>query len=132
MRRRLTRVNTDAIETDMLAHIMQDDSGEAARIFLAERGDLAMHQAPAAVLADELAAWRDAGSHASPRRYVEDRWNLAGDGAYRGFVSRLINREDRPANTDFTKVVRDCLGRLRADFDRRRPTRVGADGNTGA
>jgi DNA primase len=120
VRRRLSRVNTDAIETDMLAHIMGDDSGDAARVFLAERGDLPLHQPAAAILADELAAWRDAGAAGPPRRYVLDRWNTSGDGAYRGYVSRLISKEDRPESTDFTRVVRDCLGRLKADSERRR------------
>jgi hypothetical protein len=44
--------------------------------------------------------------------FVLERWNAAGDKDYRGYVSQLISKEDRPESTDFIKVIKDCLGRL--------------------
>ncbi len=120
VRRRLAQVNAAAIETEMFSHILMDDSGQAARIFLAERGDLVLRREETRVLAAELADWAAGQSGLEPREFVVGRWNTAGDGAYRGFVSQLISKEDHPQSTDFTRVVRDCLGRLQADFDRRR------------
>jgi DNA primase len=123
VRRLMTQVNAAFIETDMLSHILMDDSGQAARNFLTERGDLALTTAEAVTLAAELAVWREQGTGATPRGFVVERWNTAGDGRYRGFVSHLISKEDHPDSTDFTRVVRDCLGRLKADADRRKLAR---------
>ncbi len=118
VRRQLTQVNTASIETDMLSHILMDDSGQAARIFVAERGELVLEHPEAKVLASELVLWQDQGAGTSPREFVVERWNTAGDGTYRGFVSQLISKEDHPLSTDFTRVVQDCLGRLQAHFKR--------------
>ncbi len=104
----------------MFSHILMDDSGQAARIFLTERGDLTLRRPEAALLAAELAAWQRHEGGLSPREFVVDRWNTAGDGIYRGFVSQLISKEDHPESTDFIRVVRDCLGILIADYDRRK------------
>jgi len=120
VRRRLTQVNAAAIEVDMFSHILMDDSGQAARIFLTEQGDLTLHRSEARVLAAELAAWQTEGVGTAPREFVVGRWNITGDGVYRGFISQLISKEDHPQSTDFIRVVRDCLGRLQADFDRRK------------
>jgi len=107
------RVNAERIEPEMFSHILMDDSGEAARVFLAERGDLLLQQSAAETLCGELEKWAaEAGPGQSPREFVLDRWNLIGDTAYRSLVSQLIDKEGRPDRTDFTKVVRDCLGRL--------------------
>jgi DNA primase len=116
VRRSLTQVNAVPIEADMLSHILMDDSGEAARVFLSERGDLPMKSDAARLLGEELAAWAGEGRPGvSPREFVIERWNLVGGGEYRGYVSRLISKEDRPQGTDFVKVVKDCLGRLGLD-----------------
>ena len=120
VRRQLTQVNTASIETDLLSHILMDDSGQAARIFLAERDDLQLARPEAAILAAELVVWQEQGAGSSPRDFVIDRWNTAGDGIYRGFVSQLISKEDHPVSTDFTRVVQDCLGRLQANFTRQK------------
>ncbi len=120
VRRLMTQVNAASIETDMLSHILMDDSGAAARIFLNERGDLSLRKPEVRILADELAAWQQQNAGTSPREFVVERWNTAGDGVYRGFVSQLISKEDHPQSTDFIRVVRDCLGRLRADSDRQK------------
>ncbi len=113
VRRSLATVNAEPIEADMLSHILMDDSGQAARVFLAERGDLQLSRPEARFLVDELSAWaadRQVGS--PPRDFVLDRWNASGGKTYRDFVSQLINKEDRPESTDFIKVIRDCLGTL--------------------
>jgi len=126
--RRKFQANVASIETDMLSHILMDDSGQAARIFLTERGDLTLRRPEAGLLAAELAAWQQHEGGMSPREFVVDRWNTAGDGIYRGFVSQLISKEDHPESTDFNRVVRDCLDKLIADFDRRKT----ADGHKAA
>ncbi|MEN8005579.1 MAG: DNA primase [Candidatus Krumholzibacteriota bacterium] len=117
VRRSLATVNAEPIEADMLSHILMDDSGEAARVFLAERGDLELSRPEARFLVDELSAWgADRNAGRSPRDFVLDRWNSSGDKVYRDFVSQLINKEDRPDSTDFIKVIRDCLGTLRRNL----------------
>ena len=120
VRRQLTMVNTASIETDMLSHILMDDSGQAARIFVAERGDLKLEHPAASILASELEAWQSQGAGSSPREFVVERWNTTGDGTYRGFVSQLISKEDHPVSTDSIRVVQDCLGRLQAHFKRQK------------
>ena len=112
----MAKVNAEPIEADMLSHILMDDSGEAARVFLAERGELEFSRPEARILADEISAWKaDGGAGHSPREFVLDRWNSTGDSAYRGYISQLISKEDRPESTDFIKVIKDCLGRLGQD-----------------
>ena len=114
VRRSLAKANAELIEADLLSHILMDDSGEAARVFLAERGELELSLPEARHLVDELSAWaEDRSSSRTPRDFVLDRWNSSGDKAYRNFVSQLINKEDRPDSTDFIKVIKECLGTLR-------------------
>jgi len=116
VRRSLAKVNAEPIEADMLSHILMDDSGEAARVYLADRGELEFSRPEARILADEISAWKaDGGAGHSPREFVLDRWNSSGDSAYRGFISQLISKEDRPESTDFIKVIKDCLDRLGQD-----------------
>jgi DNA primase len=113
VRRSLAKVNAEPIEADMLSHILMDDSGEAARVFLTECGDLELVKTEARILVEEISVWaEEGGSGHSPRDFILGRWNAAGDGAYRGYVSNLISKEDRPDSTDFIKVIKDCLGRL--------------------
>ena len=116
VRRSLAQVSAEPIEADMLSHILMDDSGEAARVFLAERGDLELSRSEARTLVDEISTWAvEGGTGRSPRDFIEDRWNSLGDRAYRDYVSQLISKEDRPDGTDFIKVIKDCLGRLGHD-----------------
>jgi DNA primase len=112
VRRSLAQVNAEPIEADMLSHILMDDSGEAARVFLAERGDLELRRPEARILAEEIAAWAAEEQGRSLRSFVLERWNVSGDKGYRGYVSQLISKEDRPESTDFIKVIKDCLERL--------------------
>ena len=110
----LKKVQAERIEADMFSHILMDDSGEAARVYLAERGDLAIADPAARTLDGELEVWAaEAAPGRSPREFVQERWNQVGDETYRPLVSQLINKEDFPDRTEFAKVVRDCLDRLR-------------------
>ncbi len=110
-------VNRDAVAAELLAHVLRDETGSAARALQSRADQVAWPHGQAAALAAELALWSTEGRGQQPREFVTSRWNLQGDARYRGYVSRLINREDIPAQTDFTKVVEDCLGRLRRDAD---------------
>jgi DNA primase len=113
VRRSLAKVNAEPIEADMLSHILMDDSGEAARVFMADSGGLELRRPEARILADEISAWvTEGGTGRSLRDFVLDRWNSAGDKGYRGYVSQLISKEDRPESTDYIKVIKDCLARL--------------------
>lgn len=116
VRHRIGQPNAARIEEQLFAHVLKDGTGNAARIFVHERAGLEMRSAGAQVLATELEAWNaspDAQSGVSPREFVEGRWNSAGDRDYRGWVSRLMEKEEIPDRTDFVQVTRDCLGALR-------------------
>ncbi|MFO7610795.1 MAG: DNA primase [Candidatus Krumholzibacteriia bacterium] len=123
VRRSLATVQVGAVEAQLMETILGDDTGEGARVFLADRGDLPLRQTEARLLAQELEAWaarQKEGSRITPRELVLERWNTAGDGTYRAYVSRLLAREDRPHDTDIGRVIRDCLDRLRRDLRSRR------------
>lgn len=111
VRRPLGGVQVERVAADMLAHALRDDSGRAARTVVAA-GELAGLDPAAAALVAELQAWAQAGAGMVVREWVLSRWNGVGDAAYRGYVSRLLDREDIPAGADCLKVVNDCLRRL--------------------
>ncbi len=119
VRRSLAAVQVERIAGDMLAHALRDETGAAARE-LAAAGELPGLEPAAATLAAEIRAWAG-GPATSPgvREWVLSRWNGVGDAAYRGYVTRLLDREDIPARTDHLRVVTDCLARLGHDT---RPT----------
>ena len=116
VRRRLGGVQVDQVEAELLSHVLWDDSGHAARAFLADRGDLILVLDGAETLAGELGEWAaavESGPRVSPRDFVLERWNAVGDKTYRAFVSQLLDREGHPDQTDFVQVIKDCLGRLK-------------------
>lgn len=122
VRRSLAQVNARSIEADMFAHILMDPTGAAALQFVERQaalaGALELEEPPARLLGSELAAWaaeRGRGPAPSPRDFVLQRWNTAGDQDYRNFISRLIDQTERPAGTDFVRITRDCLQRLQLD-----------------
>ena len=78
-------------------------------------GELPGLEPAAATLADELRAWALAGTGTVAREWILSRWNSVGDAVYRGYVSRLLDRDDIPASTDCLRVVNDCLKRLGRD-----------------
>jgi hypothetical protein len=110
------------VEAVLLAHVLRDESGEAAAALLAE-GEAGGFATPEAdQLFEELTAWRKAraaGGEVSPVDHVQNRWHDR-DASYRRYVSDLLTKEVIPRQTDFAKVVRDCLRRLAEDRKRRR------------
>jgi hypothetical protein len=118
VRRSLAQVNARSIEADMFAHILMDTTGAATLQFVDFKGELEFDQPQARLLGSELAAWaaeRGGGAALSPRDFVLQRWNTAGDQDYRNFISRLIEQTERPAGTDYVRITRDCLQRLQLD-----------------
>ncbi len=121
--RRLERPDIGRWEKDLFLHVLRDDTGAAARAFLAGRGDLEFAAETSRLLAGELEAWAEAargGDRVLPRDFVEQRWNLHDDAEYRNFVSSLLNEEDCPTHTDFEQVVNDLIRRLAAYRQRAR------------
>lgn len=119
--RRIERPNVGRWEKDLFLHVLRDDTGDAARTFLAGHGDLEFAEETSRLLAGEVEAWAEAtagGERILPREFVEGRWNLQGDAGYRNFVSRLLNEEDCPTHTDFVQVVNDLIRRLAAHRQR--------------
>jgi hypothetical protein len=114
-------IDRGAIEDTMLAHVLRDGSGLAAEVLL-EEGTEDLLTAPAArALWSEVVGWREArdgGRPSTPARFVQERWHQK-DGSYRQYVSDLLTKEVVPDHTDFARVIRDCLQRLRDDPRRR-------------
>ncbi len=113
---RLSGVKVPGIEDDLLAHILQDATGAAVRIFSRERGELEFTQSGSRLLAAELDAWLETdkkGLASAPGDFVLARWNEVGDGTYRAYISMLLDKEVSPSTTDFTQVISDCLSRLK-------------------
>jgi len=116
VKRRMGGVRAPLIEDEMLAHILQDAGGKAARTFDRLRGELEFTQPGSRLLATELAAWleqTESDPNLSPGDFILARWNEIGDGQYRAYISMLLDREVSPATTDFTQVIQDCLSRLK-------------------
>jgi len=115
VRRSLVPVQVARIAADMYAHALRDETGASARA-VADAGELPGLDPAAATLAAEITAWalQPAGGP-DVREWVLSRWNGVGDPGYRGYVSRLLDREDIPADTDHIRVVTDCLARLGRD-----------------
>lgn len=116
VRHRLTSVNIPKVEHELFRHILADDSGKSAILFVNEAGDLPFWSDGTSLLAGELAAWAAsaAGPDAlNPREFVLERWNEQGDASYRALISNLLHGVDLPKKTDFAQVITDCLGRLR-------------------
>ncbi len=114
--RTLTVVNRDRVEAELLAHVMCDDTGVAARLLLEEGADLDWSTGDAATVVSELEAWRDASSdHSSsiqsPQDFIAQRWH-AQEASFRAFVTDLAEREI-PAGGETERAVREAMQRLR-------------------
>lgn len=126
-------VDAAAIEAQMLAHALSDDSGRAAREMLALWDD-GERSAPAAeALRRELDAWRQDDGVDSPTDWVQSRWHEQDDD-YRRYVTDLITQLEGDAATDHLQIVRDCHQRLESDRRRRSlsealRTRAGGEGD---
>lgn len=109
--RTLTGVRRDIIEATLLAHVLHDETGAAARLLLELGGDLEWSTPLAVTLAGELAAWGAAASDLPPHAFVEQRWHEQGQ-EYRAFVTDLLAR-DIPPRGETERAVRESLQRLR-------------------
>jgi DNA primase len=109
----LAAINRPRIEATLLAHVLRDPTGEAARLMLELISAESFSTPEAEALRQELALWwKDpAGPDLPPAQFVQDRWHQKG-GSFQKYVSDLLTQEIVPEKTDFTRVVRDCLGRL--------------------
>jgi len=123
--RSLVAVNRPRIEATLLAHALRDRSGEAADLLVVEASAEQLTTPEAELLRQELVQWHAAaqtGKSTTPAQFVQDRWHDKG-AAYREYVSDLLTKEVVPDQTDFRRVILDCLARLQADRQRRQRLR---------
>ncbi len=119
--RSFAAVDRPRIEATLLAHALRDGSGAAAGVLVAEAEEPSFSSPEANLLHQELTRWQAAladGERKSPADFVQERWHDMG-ASYRTFVSDLLTNEAVPDQTDFARVIRDCLSRLREDRQRR-------------
>ncbi|MEZ4387502.1 MAG: DNA primase [Candidatus Krumholzibacteriia bacterium] len=109
--RKLTGVHAEAVEAVLLAHVLRDASGRAARLLLSEIGDLPLSHPAARILLAELADWAVDGAGLGPAAHIQARWH-AHDGAYRAYVTDLLDK-DIPEGGETERAVRESLERLR-------------------
>lgn len=109
--RKFTAVNTDHVATELLAQVLADASGAAARQLLAAADGIAWTRPQARLLIDELRAWAEAGGADTPIRFIEARWH-AQDASFRAFVTDLLEH-DIPGGGDTERAVREAIERLR-------------------
>jgi DNA primase len=109
-------------ERFLLVHVMQDDGGAAARLFLElyEPGDLVL--AHADELYRDLADWAAGdgrGTSPSPAVYVQSLWHERSDG-YRRLASAILADAEGASPIDHSMIVRECHQRLNMVRNRRR------------
>jgi DNA primase len=109
--RTFTVVKREHVEAVLLAHVLRDETGTAARLLLEDGHDLQWSTADATTLASELAAWRDQAPDQSPDRYIVQRWHDH-PASYRALVTDLLEREV-PAGGETERAVREAMQRLR-------------------
>lgn len=126
------RLDRGRIEDAVLAHVLRDDTGRAAALYLQLRGERACAGPLAERLRRDLAAWeqdRADGGEQSPAAFVQSVWHDGPD-EYRAYVTGLLASELVPERGDFLKAVRDGHERLERDEElegRRRAARGAAD-----
>jgi len=114
--RSFTAINRPAIEATMLAHVLRDESGLAAETLLDAGSGYSFTTPAATLLGQELVAWQDERSNGrsiAPADFLQERWHQHDD-SYRRLVSDLLTKEVIPDQTDFSRVIKDCLSRLRS------------------
>lgn len=109
--RKLTGVQTLHVEAVLLAHVLRDRTGQAARLLLAEVGDLPWSHPAGQRLLRELQDWAEQGAGQDPATHVQAHWH-AHDAAYRAYVIDLLD-QDIPEGGETERAVRECLERLR-------------------
>ncbi|MBK6900292.1 MAG: DNA primase [bacterium] len=116
------RVDAAAVEQQMLAHALADETGEAAETMLELWPEADFVLEPARRLHEEIAAWLDQRRRESappPARFVQERWHAQDDG-YRRLVTDLLTDREAGGTGDHARIVRDCRHRLDTDRQRRR------------
>lgn len=108
--RTLTGLKREHVESVLLAHVLQDDSGAMVRLLLTIGGDLEWSHPAATALVGELAVWPQAGDGLAPRAFIEQRWH-ARDAAYRAYVTDLL-AQDIPPQGETERAVRESAQRL--------------------
>jgi DNA primase len=109
--RTMTGVRRDHVEAVLLAHVLRDGTGAAARLLVAEGEDLDFTTPAGESLARELAIWNEEGGDLSPRTFIEQRWHDQ-DAGYRAFVTDLLE-QDIPEGGETDRAVRESMARLR-------------------
>ncbi len=112
----LARINTAAIEIDLFTHVLMDPTGRAAEVLQGSGAGVEFGADASRILAQEIEEWlgiRSGGDMMPLKDFLLGRWNLSGGQDYRSFVSRLIDQPERPPGTDFVRITKDCLERLR-------------------
>jgi DNA primase len=119
--RDFAQVNRPAIEATLMAHVLRDRSGKAAALLLNQGSGIIYSTPTARLLLEELEHWRTAvtgGRKVAPADFLQERWNSQ-SAQYRRYVSDLLTKEVVPDQTDFDRVIQDCLTRLLEDQRRR-------------
>ncbi|MFO7610532.1 MAG: hypothetical protein R6X35_15315, partial [Candidatus Krumholzibacteriia bacterium] len=109
--RTLTGLHRSHVEAVLLAHVLQDKTGAAARLLLDLGAGLTWSTGPSAILVEELGVWSQEGGRTPPRDFIEQRWHVQ-DAAYRKHVTDLLAR-DIPPDGETERAVRESLQRLR-------------------
>lgn len=109
--RTLTGLNRAHVEAVLLAHVLLDDTGNAAKLLMELGTDLNWSDSNAAALAAELSAWPEGSDGDSPRTFIERRWHER-DSSYRAYVTDLLER-DIPPRGETERAVRESVQRLR-------------------
>lgn len=109
--RKLTGVQTLYVEAVLLAYVLRDRTGQAARLMLAEVGDLPWSHPAGQRLLQELQNWSEDGSGHDPATHVQGNWGDE-DEAYRDYVQDLLD-QDIPEGGETERAVRECIERMR-------------------
>lgn len=109
--RKLTVVRAEHVETVLLAHVLDDASGAAARVLVAEGADLPWSRSAASELMTALQTWAAGDGSLTPAAHVQAHWHQH-DGDYRAYITDLL-AQDVPEGGETERVVRECMDRLR-------------------
>ena len=110
----LNSINAPVIEATLLAHVLRDETGQAARTLLELAGGYQWASMEARTLVADLRDWQASHADGGPIGWLLAHWRGRPD-PYRRFVHRFRSDETVPLTADFPRVIRDCFRRLRGD-----------------